>query len=64
MGLVQRVVEEPLSVAEEIAANDPESLAHLKRLVRAEGDREAREAREREAFVDLLSVRAAEIADR
>jgi enoyl-CoA hydratase/carnithine racemase len=61
MGLVQRVVPEPRSVAEELAGNDPDALRALKRLVRADGDREAREAREREAFVDLLSGRAADL---
>jgi enoyl-CoA hydratase/carnithine racemase len=61
MGLVQRVVPEPRSVAEELAGNDPDALRALKRLVRADGDREAREAREREAFVDLLSGWAADL---
>lgn len=64
MGLVQRVVEEPRTVAEEVAGNDPDSLRHLKRLLRRDGDRETRERREREAFVELLSARAEEIADR
>ncbi|MEF8840048.1 MAG: enoyl-CoA hydratase/isomerase family protein [Haloarculaceae archaeon] len=57
IGLVQRVTTEPRSVAEEIAGNDPVALGALKRLVRGTGDREEREAREREAFVDLLSAR-------
>ena len=64
MGLVQRVTAEPRSVAEEVAGNDPDSLRVLKRLVRADGDREAGEAREREAFVELLAARAGELSDR
>ena len=63
-GLLQRVVDEPLSVAEEVAGNDPDALRALKGLVRTTGSREEREAREREAFVELLSERAGEIADR
>lgn len=64
MGLVQRVVDEPISVAEEVAGNDPDALRTLKGLVRTAGDRDEHEAREREAFVELLSGRADEIADR
>jgi enoyl-CoA hydratase/carnithine racemase len=63
MGLVQRVVEEPRSVAEEVAGNDPAALRALKRLVRADGDREEGERREREAFVELLAARADDIVD-
>jgi len=63
MGLVQRVTTDPRSVAREVAGNDPAALRALKRLVRrgaaAEG-RAEHEAREREAFVDLLSARAGE----
>ena len=64
VGLVQRVTGDPLSVAEEIAGNDPASLRVLKELIPADGDREAREAREREAFVELLAARADDIVDR
>lgn len=61
MGLVQRVEEKPYAVAEEVAGNDPAALRALKRLVRADGAREERERREREAFVDLLSARADDV---
>ena len=64
MGLVQRVVEEPYSVAEEVAGNDPDALRALKGLVRADGDREELERRERDAFVELLSARADDIGSR
>jgi enoyl-CoA hydratase/carnithine racemase len=64
MGLVQRVVGEPYAVAEEVAGNDPDALRALKGLVRGDGDREERERREREAFVDLLSARADDIGSR
>jgi enoyl-CoA hydratase/carnithine racemase len=64
MGLVQRVTAEPFSVAEEVAGNDPNALRALKGLVRADGNREERERREREAFVDLLSARADDIGSR
>jgi enoyl-CoA hydratase/carnithine racemase len=63
MGLVQRVTEDPRSVAEEVAANDPGSLRVLKELIRAGGDREDGEAREREAFVELLASRAGDFSD-
>jgi enoyl-CoA hydratase/carnithine racemase len=70
MGLVQRVVEEPLAVAEEIAANDADAVRTLKRLLRGDGDgagggeRERQEARERDAFVELLSARADDLGSR
>ena len=62
MGLVQRVTEDPRSVAEEVATNDPDSLRVLKELVRADDDREDGEAREREAFVELLAARAGDFS--
>jgi enoyl-CoA hydratase/carnithine racemase len=70
MGLVQRVVEEPLAVAEEIAANDADAVRTLKRLLRGDGagagggERERQEARERDAFVELLSARADDLGSR
>ena len=64
MGLVQRVVGEPRSVAEEVAANDPAALRTLKGLLRGEADRGTQETREREAFVERLSARANDVADR
>jgi hypothetical protein len=51
-------------VAEEVAGNDPGAFGALERLVRGTGDREERKAREREAFVDLLSGRAGDVGER
>ena len=55
MGLVSRVVEDPRTVAEEIAANDPAALRELKALLRTDGDRETTDEREAAAFGRLLA---------
>ncbi|MFC6786565.1 enoyl-CoA hydratase/isomerase family protein [Halobaculum halobium] len=60
VGLVSRVVSDPVTVAREVAANDPEALAAVKRLVRA-GARGAETATdEREAFARLHRERFGE----
>jgi enoyl-CoA hydratase len=53
MGLVSRVVEDPRAVADAVADNAEGALHRVKRLLRADGDREAREAAEAEAFAAL-----------
>jgi enoyl-CoA hydratase len=55
MGLVSRVVEEPRSVAAELAEHDGDALRAIKRLVRADTDRETAEERERAAYGELLA---------
>jgi len=55
LGLVSRVVDDPRSVAEEIAANDGDALRELKALLRTDGDRETTGDREAEAFGRLLA---------
>jgi len=55
MGLVSRVVEDPRTVADEIAANDPAALRAIKARLRDDGDRAERERREAEAFADLYA---------
>ncbi|WP_323674727.1 enoyl-CoA hydratase/isomerase family protein [Halorubellus sp. PRR65] len=62
MGLVSRVVDEPRAVAEELAAHPPDALATLKRRMRDRDDVAAQEAREVEAFADLVASHAADIA--
>lgn len=59
IGLVQRVVDEPRAVADEIASNDPAALRTLKRRLRAHERREDQERAEREAFEELLAAYAA-----
>ena len=68
MGLVSRVVEDPREVAGEVAANDPDALAHLKTLLRADGDHDERLvargllerlAREADSFETLVRARHA-----
>jgi enoyl-CoA hydratase/carnithine racemase len=62
IGLVSRVVDDPRSVAEEVATNEPDALAALKRLLRHDGPKAEREAAEREAFADLVAAHADDIA--
>lgn len=56
MGLVSRVVEEPRTVAEEVAGNVPGALRRVKELLRAAGDRTSRERAEAEAFAALYEA--------
>jgi len=62
MGLVSRVVDEPASVAEEIAGNDPAALSVLKRRLRDDADRAVQHAREADAFADLVERNAGDIS--
>ena len=54
IGLVSRIVEEPRSVAAELAAHDGDALRAIKRLVRADTDRETAEKREATAYGELI----------
>ncbi|WP_297885410.1 enoyl-CoA hydratase/isomerase family protein [uncultured Halorubrum sp.] len=63
-GLVSRVVDDPRSVADEIAAGASDALAAIKCRVRDRGDDEAQERAEAAAFADLHDAHAAEIARR
>jgi enoyl-CoA hydratase/carnithine racemase len=58
IGLVQRVVDDPLAVSEELAGNDGAALRVLKRRLRAHDRVEAQERAEREAFAELLAAYA------
>jgi enoyl-CoA hydratase/carnithine racemase len=60
VGLVSRVVTDPAIVAREVAANDPEALAAVKRLVRAGARGAETEPDEREAFAQLHGDRFGE----
>ena len=53
MGLVSRVVDDPHSVTDEIAANDPDALAVVKKRLRDDADRATQERREADAFAAL-----------
>ncbi|MGB9964710.1 enoyl-CoA hydratase/isomerase family protein [Halobacterium hubeiense] len=55
MGLVSRVVADPRAVADEVAANDPAALRELAALLAADGDREASDRAEADAFARLLA---------
>jgi len=57
MGLVSRVVEDPATVALEVADNDPAALRAVKRRVRDDADPGTRERREAAAFGDLVGRR-------
>ncbi|QCJ45773.1 MULTISPECIES: enoyl-CoA hydratase/isomerase family protein [Haloprofundus] len=61
-GLVSRIEEEPLAVAERLAANEPDALAAVKARMRDRRGRDAQEAAEAEAFGDLVRAHAADIA--
>lgn len=62
MGLVSRVVDDPRAVADEIAAHPPDALAALKRRMRDRDAVDAQEAREVEAFADLVAAHAEDLA--
>ena len=53
IGLISRIVDEPRTVAEEVAGNATEALWRVKSLLRAQDSREERERREAEAFAAL-----------
>jgi len=55
MGLVSRVVEDPRSVAERLAANDSAAVRTIKRLLCAESDRETAHEQEAAAFGELVA---------
>jgi enoyl-CoA hydratase/carnithine racemase len=62
MGLVSRVVDEPVAVAETIAGNDPAALAVLKRRLRDDADRAVQHAREADAFAELVERNAGDLS--
>jgi enoyl-CoA hydratase/carnithine racemase len=62
MGLVSRVVDDPRTVVDEIAAHPPDALAALKRRMRDDAPVATQEAREVEAFADLVATHADDIA--
>ncbi|WP_224267924.1 enoyl-CoA hydratase/isomerase family protein [Haloprofundus salinisoli] len=61
-GLVSRIEENPMGVAERLAANEADALAVVKARMRDRREREAQEAAEAEAFGDLVRAHAADIA--
>ncbi|MDS0299941.1 enoyl-CoA hydratase/isomerase family protein [Halogeometricum sp. S1BR25-6] len=63
MGLVSRVVDDPRSVADEIAANRPDALRAVKARLRDDADDETRERAEAEAFARLHGRYADEIRE-
>jgi len=63
-GLVSRVVDDPRSVADEIAAGEPDALAAIKRRLRDRRESGTQEAAEATAFADLHDAHADEIARR
>jgi len=58
IGLVSRVLEEPRTVAEAVAANDPAALSHLTERLRDRGSKPEQEAAEVEAFASLVDRHA------
>lgn len=63
-GLVSRVVDDPRSVADEIAAGDSDALAAIKRRIRDRRDDGTQEDAEAAAFAELHEAHAAAIARR
>ena len=57
VGLVSRVVEDPLAVASEVADNDADAVRAIKRLLADRADHDRQQARERAAFADLVDAR-------
>ncbi|UPV75336.1 enoyl-CoA hydratase/isomerase family protein [Halorussus limi] len=64
MGLVSRVTDDPRAVADELAANDPETLRAVKARMRDDAPANRRERREAEVFGRLVERHADAIADR
>jgi enoyl-CoA hydratase/carnithine racemase len=64
MGLVSRVTDDPRGVADELAANDPETLRAVKARMRDDAPPDERERREAEVFGRLVERHADAIADR
>lgn len=60
IGLVSRVVDDPRSVAESVAENDPNALRTIKHLIRDRRPQADQEEREADAFADLLEDGLAE----
>jgi len=60
VGLLSRIVDDPRTVAEELAENDPDALRILKRRLRDTADVRTRERREARAFGELISNRVDE----
>ncbi|MFU8867769.1 enoyl-CoA hydratase/isomerase family protein [Natronococcus sp.] len=58
LGLISRLEERPRTVTEEIAANETDALAVLKRRIRDDADRNTQERREAEAFGELANAYA------
>ncbi|GAA0550590.1 enoyl-CoA hydratase/isomerase family protein [Halorubrum ejinorense] len=61
-GLVSRVVDDPRSVADEVASGAPDALATIKRRLRDRRDDEVRERAEATAFAELHEAHADAIA--
>ncbi|GAA0275005.1 hypothetical protein GCM10009000_108140 [Halobacterium noricense] len=55
IGLVSRIVENPRTIVDEIAANDPAALGELAGLLTSEADRESSDRAEADAFARLLA---------
>ncbi len=64
MGLVSRVTDDPRAVADELAANDPETLGAVKVRMRDNSPPAEQERREAEVFGHLVERHADAIADR
>lgn len=62
IGLVSRVVPDPKTVAEAVAANKPDALAVVKARMRDDSPQQAQEAAEATAFDRLVRAHAADIA--
>jgi enoyl-CoA hydratase/carnithine racemase len=63
IGLVQRVVDDPRTVAGELAGNDPGALRLVKQRVRDRAPRERQEAAERAAFRELVAEHGDDLAE-
>ena len=63
MGLVSRIEPDPFVVARELAANDSDALAVLKRRLRDDTDRVEQERLEADAFAELVTEHAADVAE-
>ena len=64
IGLVSRIVDDPRTVADEIAAHPPDALRLVKERLRDNADRETQERREREAFATLIERHGKTVRER
>ncbi|MFO7926515.1 enoyl-CoA hydratase/isomerase family protein [Natronomonas sp.] len=63
IGLISRVIDDPLAVAKEVADNDPAALEHIKARIRDRSGKEIKETAEIESFRTLVETHAEKLRE-